>query len=75
MNAVDPAIPFTILAFFPEYKMKDFRIPTVHEMVAVYQLVKATGLQNIRLGNMGIFVRNRRDLAYHAAHVDRWAWG
>lgn len=75
LNAVDPTIPFTILAFFPEYKMKDFRTPTVHEMVAAYQRVKATGLQNIRLGNMAIFVRTRQDQAYLAANVDRRVWG
>jgi pyruvate-formate lyase-activating enzyme len=75
LNAVDPAIPFTILAFFPEYKMKDFRTPTVQEMVAAYQRVKATGMQNVRLGNMGVFVRTRQDQAYFAAKVDRRAWG
>ena len=47
LSAVDPKIPFTILAFFPEYQMKNFRRPQVQEMVKAYRKVKATGLQNI----------------------------
>jgi len=70
----DPAIPFTILAFFPEYKMKDFRSPTVSEMVEAYQKAKATGLHNIRLGNIGIFAGTQEDMAYLTSHVDQGAF-
>ncbi|MFC1811872.1 radical SAM protein [Thermodesulfobacteriota bacterium] len=69
LKTVDPEIPFTILAFFPEYKMKEFRRPTVKEMVKSYQKIKATGLQNIRLGNLGVFVRTEADQKYFADHV------
>lgn len=71
LKITDSEIPFTILAFFPEYRLKDFRTPTVYEMVDAYQRVKATGLQNIRLGNIGVFARYERDLDYLQAHVDR----
>ena len=74
LKAVDPAIPFTILAFFPEYKMKEFRRPMVKEMVDAYQKVKATGLQNIRLGNLGVFARTEADRKYFEDHVDPGAF-
>jgi pyruvate-formate lyase-activating enzyme len=52
---VDREIPFTILAFFPEYRMKDYRSPMLEEVVEAFQAVKAAGLKNVRLGNTGIF--------------------
>jgi len=70
LKKVDRSIPFTILAFFPEYRMKDFQSPSVKEMVAAYQRVKATGLQNIRLGNLGVFARTEADQKYLTDHVD-----
>ena len=70
----DPAIPFTILAFFPEYEMKDFRSPTVSEMVDAYEKTKAAGIQNIRLGNIGVFAGTKEDRDYLASHVDQEAF-
>jgi pyruvate-formate lyase-activating enzyme len=54
-------IPFTILAFFPEYQMKEYRSPKLEEMVSAYEEVKAQGLKNVRLGNTGIFARQEKD--------------
>jgi pyruvate formate lyase activating enzyme len=71
LSEVDPLIPFTILAFFPEHKMKDFRSPNTKEMVESYKKVKAAGLKRIKLGNMGVFVRNKKDREYLMANVDR----
>lgn len=71
---VDRTIPFTILAFFPEYRMKDFRSPTVQEIVAAYEKAKAIGLQNIRLGNLGVFARTQKDQQYLVDHVDKGAY-
>ncbi|NVM02203.1 MAG: radical SAM protein, partial [Candidatus Helarchaeota archaeon] len=59
---VDKNIPFTILAFFPMYKMKDERSPNLMEMLKAYSTVKATGLKTIKLGNMGQFVKTNQDL-------------
>jgi pyruvate-formate lyase-activating enzyme len=59
---VDDEIPFTILAFFPEFKMMKFRSPSVHEMINAYTLVKGIGLKNVRLGNTGVFARNKEDM-------------
>ncbi len=70
LSAIDTAIPFTILAFFPEYRMKDFSPPNVADMVAAYQRVKAVGLTNVRLGNVGVFARTAEDQAYLMENVD-----
>ncbi len=70
LNAVDPSIPFTILAFFPEYRMQKFKRPSVEQMVEAYQKVKTTGLLNIRLGNLGVFAVTEKDQEYLQANID-----
>jgi len=70
LAGVDTGIPFTLLAFFPEYRMKHYRSPTVQEMVHAYQKVKAAGLTNIRLGNLGVFVCSAADKAYLLENVE-----
>ncbi|MBW2030348.1 MAG: radical SAM protein [Deltaproteobacteria bacterium] len=67
---LDSTLPFTILAFFPEHKMKDFRPPSVTEMVEAYRKAKTTGMENIRLGNLGGFLRSESDREYLMAKVD-----
>jgi hypothetical protein len=66
--------PITILAFFPEYRMKEYKSPFVTEMVEAYQRVNATGLKNIRLGNIGVFARTREDQEYLMDNVDDGAY-
>jgi pyruvate-formate lyase-activating enzyme len=61
LSRVDAEIPFTILAFFPEYQMKENRPPNTQEMITAFTEVKATGLKNVRLGNTGIFARQEED--------------
>ena len=58
---VDPEIPFTILAFFPEYKLKDGRPPTLWEMLKTYLSVKDVGLKNVKLGNCHVFARTNEE--------------
>jgi pyruvate-formate lyase-activating enzyme len=70
LAGVDADIPFTILAFFPEYRMKDFARPSVAEMVEAYQRVKAVGLTHVRLGNVGVFAPTEADQAFLMANVD-----
>jgi pyruvate-formate lyase-activating enzyme len=74
LKEVDPAIPFTLLAFFPEHRMKSYRSPTVKEMVEAYQAVRSIGLESVRLGNVGIFARTQRDVEYLTTHVDAGAY-
>jgi len=59
--AVDPDIPFTILAFFPAHRLKDVPPPTVEQMLAAHDAVTAAGLRQVRLGNLGVFVRSDAD--------------
>jgi pyruvate formate lyase activating enzyme len=59
--SVNPEIPFTVLAFFPEYQMKRYKSPKVFEMVAAFNEVKAVGLRNVRLRNTGIFASTAED--------------
>jgi pyruvate formate lyase activating enzyme len=55
---VDPEIPFTILAYFPAYKMT-VRSPTLDEMVTAYDAAREVGLQNVRMGNLGVVSRKK----------------
>lgn len=55
------AIPFTILAFFPQYQMMDFRPPHTDEMLDALDAARAAGLTNVRLGNLGVFARTDAD--------------
>ena len=52
----------TILAFFPEYQLKEVPSPTLRQMLDAYARVKDVGLRNVRLGNIGIFVKTEEDL-------------
>jgi pyruvate-formate lyase-activating enzyme len=74
LTAADADIPFAILAFFPEYRMKDFARPRVAEMVEAYQRVKTVGLKNIRLGNVGVFARTEADQNYLMENVEPGAY-
>ena len=74
LAAVNKEIPFTILAFFPQYRMQDFRPPTVEEMVRAYEGAKTAGLTAIRLGNLGVFAKTNEDYRFLEAHVDNGAY-
>jgi len=74
LASVDPYIPFTVLAFFPEYKMKNFRAPTMEEMVRAYENVKRAGLVQVRVGNLGVFAKTVADYRYLETHLDSDAY-
>lgn len=61
---VGPDIPFTILAFFPQYKLKSSnnRSPNLEEMIAAYEAAREAGLKHIKLGNPGVFLRSEKDM-------------
>ncbi len=56
---IDPSIPFSILAFFPEYKLQEVPSPSLMQMLKSYFSVKDIGLKNIRLGNIGVFAKTQ----------------
>ncbi len=59
--AVDKNIPYTILAFFPEYQMKNVPPPTLEKMLSAYEAATAAGLKHVRLGNLGVFIKTEQD--------------
>jgi pyruvate-formate lyase-activating enzyme len=56
---IAPDIPTTLLAFFPSYQLMDNRAPTFDEMMVSYEIMKGEGLENIRLGNIGVFAKTK----------------
>ncbi len=62
----DPNIPTTLLAFFPCYKLSQpiYRGPTLLEMVRSFQSIKEKGVKNLRLANLGVFVKTNNDLEF-----------
>jgi pyruvate formate lyase activating enzyme len=62
LAAADEETPFTILAFFPQHRMHDFRAPKLGEMMAAYEAAVGAGLRNVRLGNIGIFAKTAADV-------------
>jgi pyruvate-formate lyase-activating enzyme len=61
LASVNDSIPFTILAFFPQYKLKHMHSPSLKQMLDAYHLTKQAGLKNVKLGNLGQFVKTRED--------------
>ena len=61
LASVDVEIPFTLLAFFPEYKMRDVPSPTLWQMIDAYSAAKDAGLRKIKLGNLHLFVHTREE--------------
>ncbi|MEM2282709.1 MAG: radical SAM protein [Candidatus Hadarchaeales archaeon] len=61
LRDVDERIPFTILAFFPEYKLMHVRPPKLLEMIQAFLAVKEVGLKNVKLGNCHVFAKTGED--------------
>ncbi|MGD2072255.1 MAG: radical SAM protein [Candidatus Thorarchaeota archaeon] len=63
---IDPEIPITLLAFFPCYKLAapDYRPPTPQEMCKSFVAMRERGLRNLRIGNLGVFIKQTADLEY-----------
>ena len=62
LAAVDPNIPFTLLAFFPQNELRHVAPPSLEQMLEAYQAVKEKGLRQVRMGNLGVFVRKEEDM-------------
>ena len=42
-------------------KMKNLKSPSLSDMVRAYDRIKQVGLNNVKLGNCGIFAKNSQD--------------
>jgi pyruvate formate lyase activating enzyme len=71
LSAVDREIPFTILAFFPEYHLRTVPGPTVEQMLAAYRAARDAGLRKIKLGNVPLFAPTPEKCEALAAIVGR----
>jgi len=69
LYTLNPNIPLTILAFFPAYKMMNVKPPVLSDMVRVYKRVKEIGLENIKLGNYGVFIKTNEDLEFFMKEI------
>ncbi len=67
----DSKTPTTLLAFFPCYNLQspEYRSPTVQEMAESYAAMREVGLENLRLGNKGVFLRSTEDQQYLADSI------
>lgn len=61
LASLDVNIPFSLIAFFPQYEMEDVPSPDLDMMLLAYQEARAAGLKNVRLGNIGFFVESDED--------------
>lgn len=73
--SVDPNIPFTLLAFFPEYKLQANRSPSLMEMLRAYLAVKEVGLKKVKIANCHVFARTEKDWETLIAVVGREGLG
>jgi len=60
--SVDRDIPFTILAFFPAYKLSDVKPPNVMELVKAFAAAKEEGLKRVKLGNVHVAAKTKDEL-------------
>ena len=58
---VDSDIPYAIVAFFPEHELKHVPSPKFQQMVEAFEAAKDAGLTNVKLGNLGRFVKNTEE--------------
>jgi len=59
---INENIPFHILAFFPQYKLKTFRSPNLDEILETYETIKEIGLKNVKIGNIGVFAKTDEEM-------------
>ncbi|MDI6806769.1 MAG: radical SAM protein [Candidatus Aenigmarchaeota archaeon] len=66
---VDENIPYAIIAFYPQYKLRNVPSPNLEQMLEAYGAAKQAGLKNIRLGNIGRFIRSKEDYEVLIKHA------
>jgi pyruvate formate lyase activating enzyme len=58
---VNSGIPFAIVAFLPEHRLRHIRSPNFEQMTEALEAAKDAGLKNVKLGNVGRFVKNKEE--------------
>jgi pyruvate formate lyase activating enzyme len=54
--SIDPTIPYSLLAFHPDYLMVDLPFTSRREAGSAYAKAKAAGLENVHLGNVHVLI-------------------
>ncbi len=54
--SIDENIPYTLLAFYPCYKMKDLHNTTKKQAMECYEMARKAGLKNVRIGNKHLLI-------------------
>jgi pyruvate formate lyase activating enzyme len=67
---IDANIPFTILAFFPEYQLTQNPSPDMFQMLQAYFLAKDLGLKRVRVGNLGVFLKSESDIKLFTSLIE-----
>lgn len=60
LSEIDPSIPITLLAFFPEFMLRGLRPPTLNEMIKAYTILKSYKLKNAKIGNIGVICKDHK---------------
>jgi pyruvate formate lyase activating enzyme len=50
--SLDPEIPYSLLAFHPQFEMEDMPTTSQKEAYECYNKAKSAGLKNVRIGNV-----------------------
>ncbi len=72
--SIDPDIPTMLIAYFPQYKLKN-REPTVIEMINAFYALKEAGLKKVKIGNLGVFCKTPQDWQLLLSFIDRECLG
>ena len=51
-------IPYAVIAFLPEHKLKHIPSPDFRQMISAFEAAKDAGSRNVRLGNLGRFMKS-----------------
>lgn len=62
LSNIDPDIPVTLLAFFPEYLLKGVSEPTYEQMIKAYLILMESGLRRVKIGNVNVFCKSIKDV-------------
>ena len=71
---IDPEIPTMLIAYFPQYKLRN-RSPNVIEMIQGYLALKEAGLKRVKIGNLGVFCKTEEDWTLLLSIIDRESLG
>jgi len=52
--ALDPSIPYSLLAFHPDYLMTDLPVTSLKDAEEARAAARSSGLQNVHLGNIHV---------------------